>query len=155
MEISRFPVFCEEWKRLCCGFDAWSPQEWNNAFAWCEVDRLKAELQEARKENEEQARLLGMSGEREADLLGKADRLERELAEEQKKFAAALPPHDCVAAEERYLAAREVAIKYRTLWGELAEAFGTYAEMPKVVDAEIEAELASQSATLKERTNGQ
>jgi predicted RNase H-like nuclease (RuvC/YqgF family) len=32
------------------------------------------------KEVEEQARLLGMSGEREADLLGKIERLERENA---------------------------------------------------------------------------
>jgi len=38
------------------------------------------DLAAARAENEEQARLLGMSAERECDLRGKVDRLERDLA---------------------------------------------------------------------------
>ena len=37
------------------------------------------------KDNEEQARLLGMSGERECDLRGKVERLERELAAARMK----------------------------------------------------------------------
>jgi hypothetical protein len=41
---------------------------------------LERELAAATAECLEQARLLGMSGEREADLLGKLGRLERELA---------------------------------------------------------------------------
>jgi hypothetical protein len=43
--------------------------------------QLERELAEARAEGEEQARLLGMSGEREAGLLAEIDRLKRELAE--------------------------------------------------------------------------
>jgi hypothetical protein len=45
---------------------------------WLNVAIARAEKAEA--ECLEQARLLGMSGEREADLLGKLGRLERELA---------------------------------------------------------------------------
>lgn len=41
-------------------------------------------------ENLEQARLLGMSGEREADLLGKMGRLERENAELRESLVALL-----------------------------------------------------------------
>ena len=40
--------------------------------------QLERELAEAREEGEEQARLLGMSGEREAGLLAEIDRLKRE-----------------------------------------------------------------------------
>jgi len=42
---------------------------------------LEKQLNEALEEGEEQARLLGMSGEREAGLLAEVDRLKRELAE--------------------------------------------------------------------------
>jgi chromosome segregation ATPase len=44
------------------------------------------ELAEAREEGEEQARLLGMSGEREAGLLAEIDRLKRELAEAREEI---------------------------------------------------------------------
>lgn len=51
---------------------------------------LKAALADTKKhwkrETEEQARLLGMSGERECDLLGKISRLERELAIAQDRI---------------------------------------------------------------------
>jgi septal ring factor EnvC (AmiA/AmiB activator) len=42
--------------------------------------QLERELAAAREEGEEQARLLGMSAEREAGLLAKIERLERQLA---------------------------------------------------------------------------
>jgi hypothetical protein len=45
-----------------------------------EMARLERERDEARKESEEQARLLGMSAEREESLRGKLFMLERELA---------------------------------------------------------------------------
>jgi hypothetical protein len=45
-------------------------------FHWELLDAVR-ERDEARKETEEQARLLGMSAQREADLLGKLDRLKR------------------------------------------------------------------------------
>ena len=45
------------------------------------AEDLERELAEAREEGEEQARLLGMSGEREAGLLAEVDRMKRELAE--------------------------------------------------------------------------
>ena len=46
-----------------------------------ETEHARRRLAEAREEGEEQARLLGMSGEREAGLLAEIDRLKRELAE--------------------------------------------------------------------------
>jgi hypothetical protein len=45
-----------------------------------EMARLERERDEARKESEEQARLIGMSAEREESLRGKLFMLERELA---------------------------------------------------------------------------
>lgn len=44
--------------------------------------------------------------------------------------------------ELRFQAARNVAIKYRTIWGELAEPVVKYSEMHIFVDKEIEAELS-------------
>lgn len=55
--------------------DAARGLEWQPAFR-----KLQARAEKAEAECLEQARLLGMSGEREADLLGKIERLERELA---------------------------------------------------------------------------
>ena len=51
-----------------------------------ERDQLRAELAALREESEEQARLLGASAERECDLRGKVDRLQRELATEREKM---------------------------------------------------------------------
>ncbi len=48
--------------------------------------QLERELAEAMEEGEEQARLLGMSGEREAGLLAEIDRLKRELAEAREEI---------------------------------------------------------------------
>jgi hypothetical protein len=50
-----------------------------------ETEHARRRLAEAREEGEEQARLLGMSGEREAGLLAEIDRLKRELAEERAR----------------------------------------------------------------------
>jgi hypothetical protein len=60
-----------------------TPAEFVDA-ATCEA--LERELAEAREEGEEQARLLGMSGEREAGLLAEVDRLKRELAEAREEI---------------------------------------------------------------------
>ena len=57
-----------------------SPHD-DEADPWLLASELERELAEAQEEGEEQARLLGMSGEREAGLLAEVDRLKRELAE--------------------------------------------------------------------------
>lgn len=57
---------------------------------------------ELQRENEEQARLLGASAERECDLRGKVDRLERELAAAQDEIAQ--------LGREQYAAERELAV---------------------------------------------
>ena len=51
-------------------------------------DEAADEIEGLRREVLEQARLLGMSGEREADLRGEIERFEKELAVEEKRFSA-------------------------------------------------------------------
>jgi hypothetical protein len=56
------------------------PCSWGDWVAADYARKLERERDEARKESEEQARLLGMSAEREESLRGKLFMLERELA---------------------------------------------------------------------------
>lgn len=49
--------------------------------------------------------------------------------------------YDRQYAELRYQAARNVGIKYRTLWGQQVEPIGKYSDMPIFVDKEIEQEF--------------
>jgi hypothetical protein len=58
------------------------------------MEKIQRDRDQLSRENLELSRLLGMSGEREADLRGKISRLERELAESNAyadKLAAGLP----------------------------------------------------------------
>lgn len=52
------------------------------------IESLERRLQEAEKEGLEQARLLGMSGEREADLRGKLQRAEQKIEQLEAACAA-------------------------------------------------------------------
>ncbi len=45
--------------------------------------------------------------------------------------------------ELKFQAARNRAIKWRTLWGELVEPVGKYSDMPIIIDQEIEEEVIS------------
>jgi len=74
-----------------------------------EVERLRRELAAARAENEEQARLLGMSGERECDLRGRLERLERELDSAKERLRTeAMDDYSAIKELERDLAAARI-----------------------------------------------
>jgi septal ring factor EnvC (AmiA/AmiB activator) len=74
---------------------------------------IERELAEAREEGEEQARLLGMSGEREAGLLAEVDRLKREIFEVRDENASLHEAAFYLNARYRHLAARlhEVSVE--------------------------------------------
>jgi len=67
---------------------------------------LERELAAARAESEEQARLLGMSAERECDLRGRLERLERELAAARAEVAALAKAAEAVL--ESYIIEKKV-----------------------------------------------
>jgi hypothetical protein len=75
--------------------------------------QIERELAEAREEGEEQARLLGMSGEREAGFLAEIDRLKREIVEVRDENASLHEAAFYRNAIYRHLAARlhEVAVE--------------------------------------------
>lgn len=77
------------------------------ALGWNPIgDEAADKIQELESELLEQARIIGMSGEREADLLGKIDRLEREIA----GLKAMIPqPH---VIRELVNKLRDIAVKY-------------------------------------------
>jgi hypothetical protein len=54
-----------------------SAARFSHPIIWRHARQLERERDEARKEAEEQARLLGMSAQRESDLLGKLERIKR------------------------------------------------------------------------------
>lgn len=97
---------CRQGRDCTCGeFDV-ADDYWtfNNIFTENRVYENK--IAELESELLEQVRIIGMSGEREADLLGKIDRLEREV----KRLKAMLPqPH---IIRELVNKLRDIAVKY-------------------------------------------
>ena len=79
------------------------------------ADKLAAAL----IENEEQARLLGMSAERECALRAKVERLEREV--DELKAALALGQENCDAEYDCLREERDEAVKQARLLGASAE----------------------------------
>jgi chromosome segregation ATPase len=78
------------------------------------MEKIQRERDELHRETIEQSRLLGMSGEREADLRGKISRLERELdemrAQEKSHF------DNYVFAQDQYNALAEAAREVIERW---------------------------------------
>jgi len=70
---------------------------------------ILARVERAEAECLEQARLLGMSGEREADLLGKLERLERELTAERERVRV---------LSEHGVEALMLARSWQMVWGD-------------------------------------
>lgn len=91
--------------------------DWNSAYCWKRIDELEKELLE-------QARVNGMGGERESDLLGKLWKLEKELAiEKTKNHAVALKDcrelfDDLVKESKKIVAQRDEAI-HVTEWSRI------------------------------------
>jgi hypothetical protein len=77
---------------------------WQASQCYNEGCKLERELAEAREEGEEQARLLGMSGEREAGLLAEIDRLKRELAEAREEIDEWFAVHNEMVEQRNLLA---------------------------------------------------